>query len=31
MRAGQRCGWQTGTFSLYGEEKTKRYKTFLAT
>ena len=31
MRAGQRRGWQTGTFSLYGEQKTKRYKTFLAT
>ena len=31
MRAGKSRGWQTGTFSLYGEEKKKRYKTFLAT
>jgi hypothetical protein len=31
MRAGQRRGWQTGTFRLYGEETVKRYKTFLAT
>ena len=30
-RAGQRRGWQTGTFVLYGVEVTKRYKTFLAT
>ena len=30
-RAGQRRGWQTGTFELYGELQTKRYKTFLAT
>jgi hypothetical protein len=30
-RAGQRRGWQTGTFVLYGSEQTKRYKTFLAT
>jgi hypothetical protein len=30
-RAGQRRGWQTGTFALYGEAATKRYKTFLAT
>lgn len=30
-RAGQRRGWQVGTFVLYGREQTKRYKTFLAT
>jgi hypothetical protein len=30
-RAGQRRGWQTGTFVLYGKETTKKYKTFLAT
>jgi hypothetical protein len=30
-RAGQRRGWSTGTFDLYGEEAVKRYKTFLAT
>ncbi len=30
-RAGQRRGWQIGTFALYGTEVTKRYKTFLAT
>ena len=30
-RAGQRRGWQTGTFVLYGAFVTKRYKTFLAT
>jgi hypothetical protein len=30
-RAGQRRGWQVQTFMLYGQEKTKRYKTFLAT
>jgi len=30
-RAGQRRGWQVGTFLLYGTEVTKRYKTFLAT
>jgi hypothetical protein len=30
-RAGQRRGWQLGTFVLYGAEETKRYKTFLAT
>jgi len=30
-RAGHRRGWQVETFLLYGEEKTKRYKTFLAT
>jgi hypothetical protein len=30
-RAGQRRGWTTETFTLYGERVTKRYKTFLAT
>lgn len=30
-RAGQRHGWTTGTFTLYGAEASKRYKTFLAT
>jgi hypothetical protein len=30
-RAGHRRGWQTVTLVLYGEEQTKRYKTFLAT
>jgi DDE superfamily endonuclease len=30
-RAGQRRGWATGTFGLYGEPTVKRYKTFLAT
>ena len=30
-RAGQRRGWQTGTFVLYGKAVVKRYKTFLAT
>ena len=30
-RAGQRGGWSTGTFELYGAEAVKRYKTFLAT
>jgi hypothetical protein len=30
-RAGQRGGWQTETFVLYGAEVTKRFKTFLAT
>jgi hypothetical protein len=30
-RAGQRRGWQSGTFTLYGAEVTKRYKNFLAT
>ncbi len=30
-RAGQRRGWQTGTFDLYGKATAKRYKTFLAT
>jgi hypothetical protein len=30
-RAGQRRGWTTGTFVLYGERVRKRYKTFEAT
>jgi DDE superfamily endonuclease len=30
-RAGQRRGWQTGSFDLYGQATVKRYKTFLAT
>ncbi|HVT97322.1 MAG TPA: transposase [Acidobacteriaceae bacterium] len=30
-RAGQRRGWATSTFILYGKETTKRYKTFVAT
>jgi hypothetical protein len=30
-RAGQRRGWTTGTFRLYGKPTTKRYKTFVAT
>jgi hypothetical protein len=30
-RAGQKQGWQHDTFTLYGEEKRKTYKTFLAT
>ena len=30
-RAGHNCGWQTGTFELYGEQLVKKYKTFLAT
>ena len=30
-RAGQRRGWTTEAFTLYGERVTKRYKTFLAT
>jgi hypothetical protein len=30
-RAGQRRGWQTALFVLYGAKVTKRYKTFLAT
>ena len=30
-RAGQRRGWQTGTFLLYGERVQKTFKTFLAT
>jgi len=31
LRAGQRRGWQTGSFDLYGQAVVKRYKTFLAT
>src|SRR5438067_5105559 len=30
-RAGQRRGWATGTFHLYGKSAVKRYKTFVAT
>ena len=30
-RAGQRRGWTTEAFTLYGERVAKRYKTFLAT
>ena len=30
-RAGQRRGWRTGTFELYGKPTAKRYKTFVAT
>lgn len=30
-RGGQRRGWTTGQFTLYGASVTKRYKTFLAT
>jgi DDE superfamily endonuclease len=30
-RAGQRRGWTTGTFTLYGKPTPKRYKTFVAT
>jgi hypothetical protein len=30
-RGGQRRGWSTGTFTLYGVATVKRYKTFLAT
>lgn len=30
-RAGQSRGWLTGTFTLYGREVTKTFKTFLAT
>ncbi len=30
-RAGQRRGWSTGSFDLYGKRVRKRYKTFLAT
>src|SRR3954453_16154473 len=30
-RAGQRRGWTTEAFTLYGERVTKRYKAFLAT
>ena len=30
-RAGQKRGWQTGLFWLYGQRVVKQYKTFLAT
>ena len=30
-RAGQKRGWSTGTFTLYGKPAVKRYKTFVAT
>jgi DDE superfamily endonuclease len=30
-RAGQKRGWATGTFKLYGKPTEKRYKTFVAT
>jgi hypothetical protein len=30
-RAGQRRGWVTGTFTLYGKATEKKYKTFVAT
>jgi len=30
-RAGHRNGWQTETFTLYGQTVVKKYKTFLAT
>jgi hypothetical protein len=30
-RAGQRRGWVSGTFTLYGKPAVKRYKTFVAT
>lgn len=30
-RAGQSRGWKTETFTLYGKQVVKRYKTFLAT
>jgi len=30
-RAGQRRGWMTAVFELYGKQAKKRYKTFLAT
>jgi hypothetical protein len=30
-RAGQRRGWRTGVFDLYGKPTVKKYKTFLAT
>jgi hypothetical protein len=30
-RAGQRRGWATATFTLYGRATAKRYKTFVAT
>ena len=30
-RGGQRRGWTTGTFTLYGKPTAKKYKTFVAT
>ncbi|HUR55424.1 MAG TPA: transposase [Gemmataceae bacterium] len=30
-RGGQRCGWATGTFTLYGKATSERYKSFVAT
>ena len=30
-RGGQRRGWSTGTFTLYGKATAKRYKSFVAT
>jgi hypothetical protein len=30
-RAGQRRGWASGTFGMYGKPAVKRYKTFVAT
>jgi hypothetical protein len=30
-RGGQRRGWATGTFTLYGKPAVKKYKTFVAT
>ncbi|HEX4607944.1 MAG TPA: transposase, partial [Urbifossiella sp.] len=30
-RGGQRRGWQTGTFTLYGKPVAKKYKSFVAT
>ena len=30
-RGGQKRGWTTGTFTLYGKATVKRYKTFVAT
>jgi SRSO17 transposase len=30
-RAGHRQGWQTATFTVYGKDQSKKYKTFLAT
>ena len=30
-RGGQRRGWSSDTFELYGEKAVKKYKTFLAT
>jgi len=30
-RGGQRRGWSSDTFELYGEQVVKKYKTFLAT